>query len=122
MPDVAGELLPGCYSALNLSEAGFTSQEWDWYSAFSYLNGLDICLLIQILTGYFPASFLVEGTMVGTMRKAEPWGGGMCVHTRGESLHSFSELFDFYKDRLKTCGFLCLSPLSSLLQFPGMAQ
>lgn len=25
MPDVAGELLPGCYPALNLSEAGFTS-------------------------------------------------------------------------------------------------
>lgn len=115
MPDVAGELLPGCYPALNLSEAGFTSQEWDCYSAFSYLNGSDICLCIHILTGYSPDSFLVEGTMVGTVRKAEPRGGGMCAHTRGERLHSFSELFDFYEDRLKTCGFLCLSPLSSLL-------
>lgn len=38
--------------------------------------------------------------MVGTMRKAEPWGGGRCAHTRGERLHSFSELLDFYEDRL----------------------
>lgn len=38
--------------------------------------------------------------MLGTVRKAEPWGGGMCTHPRGERLHSFSELFDFYEDRL----------------------
>lgn len=93
-------MLPGCYPALNLSEAGFTSQEWDCYLLFPYLNSSDICLLIQILTGYLPASFLVEGAMVGTTRKAEPWGGGRCAHTRGERLHSFSELLDFYEDRV----------------------
>lgn len=94
MPDVARELLHGCYPALNLSEAGFTSEEWDCYLVFSYLNGSDICLLIQILTGYLPASFLVEGAMVGTVRKAEAWGGGRCActHVERDSIHSLNYL------------------------------